>query len=668
MNTTRPHQTGDGSYPKPQRGQQHHVTGSRLTGKSAVPLLRCSTNEQVETSLPDQFASISAFAEKKGMSLLAGVELAGVSGSIRANLDRMVDDVIRRKEAGEHIDVVVFYDQSRFGRSGSSHYQQLEDRLRLAGIELAEADMYVEDRQAQKYMRFFKAEASQMHAMRIAVDSARGQQSALERGQRSHSPKAPYGTDRMYLTHDDKPICVVRRLADGSRLRIDPAGHAEPLRFPPGAPAYRRGSIEKDTLVPGDPEHQRVVIRIFRMHYVDRFGGYKIAGILNDEGVAGPSGGDWTCKAVEAIYKNETYTGIGIANRVKNTLYCHRAPTMPESFEDPTGVRVRGFRPAEDWLEVEYPKLADYLPADLKSLAIQGQQKYQEKIASGKTRDPTRANGRRRHLLSGLMIEKTTGKPMKCVRSGQIKRVYYTLSDRDRRTTPRQDHLYHRIPSEPLHTAVLEEIEALLCGIDGLADMVKKEIRRQYNDVVGDSEARQGLVKQVSLLKKRYASQVGMLGGPDDSVVREVIAATEEQLRLAASRLDEMGCAPELSDSDIDAIAVGVLSNMSELLSTLADGDAALRRVAEHLVGSAVADLETSEVAIELVVPADLLQRRLMGLASCRGSESYRWTHLFEAIPLDCFVVEIPERCAGPCWEPWKPQGCSDCHDQPHAA
>lgn len=668
MNTARPHQIGDGACPKSQRGQQHHATGSRLTGKSAVPLLRCSTNEQVETSLPDQFASISAFAEKKGMSLLPGVELAGVSGSIRANLDRMVDEVIRRKEAGEHIDVVVFYDQSRFGRSGSSHYQQLEDRLRLAGIELAEADMYVEDRQAQKYMRFFKAEASQMHAMRIAVDSARGQQSALERGQRSHSPKAPYGTDRMYLTHDDKPICVVRRRADGSRLRIDPSGQTEPLRFPPGAPAYRRGSIEKDTLVPGDPEHQKVVIRIFRMHYVQRFGGYKIAGILNDEGIAGPTGGEWTAKAVEAIYKNETYTGIGIANRVKNTLYCHRAPTMPESFEDPTGVRVRGFRPAEDWLAVEYPKLADYLPADLKTLAIQGQQRYQEKIASGRTRDPTRANGRRRHLLSGLMIEKTTGKPMKCVRSGQVKRVYYTLSDRDRRTTPRQDHLFRRIPSEPLHTAVLEEIEALLCGIDGLSDMVRTEIRRQYDDVVGDSSARRELTKQLAQLKRRYSSQVGMLGGPDDSVVREAISATEEQLRLTKDRLESMGCAPELTDAEIYAIADGVLSDIGSLLGTLEDGDVALRRVTEQLVGSAVADLDNSEVAIELVVPAELLQRRLMGLASCRGSESYRWTHLFEAISLDRFMVEIPERCAGPCWEPWTPQGCLECDRQDHAA
>ena len=92
---------------------------SRLNGKRAVPLLRCSTMEQSETSIDDQLNSIRAFADRMDMELGEPVRLAGKSGSIKKNLEEMVDQVINRKQGGERIDAVVYFDQSRFGRYGN---------------------------------------------------------------------------------------------------------------------------------------------------------------------------------------------------------------------------------------------------------------------------------------------------------------------------------------------------------------------------------------------------------------------------------------------------------------------------------------------------------------------------------------------------------------------
>lgn len=78
---------------------------SRLNGKRGVPLLRCSTMTQADTSIDDQLNSIETFAKRMDMQLGEPVRLAGKSGSIKKNLDGMVDQVITRKHAGERIGV-----------------------------------------------------------------------------------------------------------------------------------------------------------------------------------------------------------------------------------------------------------------------------------------------------------------------------------------------------------------------------------------------------------------------------------------------------------------------------------------------------------------------------------------------------------------------------------
>ena len=122
---------------------------SRLNGKRAVPMPRCSTMEQADTSIDDQMNSMEYFAEEYDMELADALQLVGKSGSIKANLEAAMDEIIARKRSGERIDVVLFYDQSRFGRSGPLHFGALADRLLDEGIEIAETDAFMEDAKLQ---------------------------------------------------------------------------------------------------------------------------------------------------------------------------------------------------------------------------------------------------------------------------------------------------------------------------------------------------------------------------------------------------------------------------------------------------------------------------------------------------------------------------------------
>lgn len=641
---------------------------SRLNGKRGVPLLRCSTMTQADTSIDDQLNSIEAFAKRMDMQLGEAVRLAGKSGSIKKNLDRMVDAVIARKQSGERIDVVVYFDQSRFGRSGPMHFGHLADRLSNEGIGLAEVDGYIEDKATSDLVRVIKAEAAKRHAMSISESSARGSQSSLQGNRRSHSFRPAYGIDKLYLDPQGNERMIIRRLQDGSSIEIDPATGELGVRYEPGVRAYRKGPLELDTLVSGDPKARDVIIRIFRMHHEDGYGGARIARILNDEDIRSATGKRWYQATINSILRNEVYTGCGYANRISNAIYCNQAPNLPKQIDDADGRLIRGVRPSEDWHLVEYPRLKDYLPADLREKAMASQAEYRERIASGYIKDPKRANGRRKYLLSGLMTERTTGRGLKAIKSGDSNRTYYGINSGPE-VLPSGSFLRRRLPAQPLHRAVLEEIESLLCSLPDLESLIAAAILQQDRDRRGDVGQHDKLLAERDQLRNRYRSQVDMLGGIDDELVRESINKTAGQIQSIDDRLASMNSGPELTEQEVCIITRGVIEDMQGLLERFADeGEPALRSVAEAVVGSAVADLEKSEVDVQFVVPAEFIERRVRGLAERRRSESFRQAPKWEPIPIDAVTIELPERCSKDCWEPFKPSGCDDCRRQRKAA
>lgn len=293
---------------------------------------------------------------------------------------------------------------------------------------------------------------------------------------------------------------------------------------------------------------------------------------------------------------------------------------------------------------------------------------YRERIAAGYISEPRRANGRRKYLLSGLMTEKTTGRELKAIKSGRNGRTYYGMKG-EAETLPSGSFLRRRLPAPPLHRAVLEEIESLLCSLPDLESMITEAILQQDRNRRGNVDQQDRLIAEREQLRNRYRSQVDMLGGIDDGLVRESINKTAGQIQSIDDRLASMNSGPALTEREICEVTKGVIEDMQGLLERFAEeGEPALRSVAEAVVGSAVADLENSEVDIELVVPAAFIERRIRGLAERRRSEAFRQAPKWEPIPIDAVTIELPERCSKDCWEPFKPSGCDDCRRQRNAA
>lgn len=627
---------------------------------------RCSTMEQADTSIDDQMNSMEYFATEYDMELAEPLRLIGKSGSIKANLEAAIDEIIARKRSGERVEVVLIYDQSRFGRSGPLHFGALADRLWSEGIEIAETDAFMEDVNNASMVRMMKAMIAQQTVRGIADNSARGSQQSLREGRRSHAAKGAYGIDRLYTTEADEPICIIRLLADGTRLNLDPQSKEVRLRYEPGKLGFKKEKKDKVTLVPGDPEYQAVVVRIFSMRYEEGLSGTRIARVLNDEGIPSPTGRRWVKCVIDVILLNETYCGFGYANRYSSALYFNQAEGRPEPLAREQGRRIRGIRPESSWYVLEYPQLQDFLPEHLRRAAMAEQESHRGKIKGGRIQDPARRNGRTVHLLSGILVEPTTGQPLIAKRSGD--RIYYMLNGGSERY-PKDSPLRTWLPSGPLHRAVLEELESLVCSLPDLRDRIIKEIQGQDEQRRGGSGEADQLLANLGKLKGRLKSQVRRLGGSDDAIVNDAIDETSKQIRMVEDKLVGMNAGPALTSEQVAAIADGVIADLSTMLKDLAaEGDPALRKLAETMISSATAKLDANEVEFEFAIPAALIERGHVRLAARNGPAPYRQAYKWRPIHLRTVTVEMPMRCGKDCWQPFKPQGCEECRRQRRAA
>src|SRR5262249_9452715 len=106
-----------------------------LIGKRYIALVRCSTDGQKDTSIPDQLALLGAFAEKHQMMRVDDVLLEGVSGSLpgkRTDLDALI---ARKRDANDY-DVLLVQDSTRLTRGGVEHGAKVEYDFAAVGVRI----------------------------------------------------------------------------------------------------------------------------------------------------------------------------------------------------------------------------------------------------------------------------------------------------------------------------------------------------------------------------------------------------------------------------------------------------------------------------------------------------------------------------------------------------
>jgi hypothetical protein len=575
--------------------------------------MRCSTKGQADTSIDDQQRLIRRFAGDNGMVEVDAVRLEGVSGSVPQNLDRVVDSLIRRKTEANDFDVLVVQDTSRFSRAGAGHSAKLRYDLERVGIQVVSALGHAPMGEFGAVKDAMDAVVAKQQAKSIAMGVARGSQSALESGRKAHCSISPFAIDKLYVAEDGRPLHVIRtNYADGTQMRLHPTSGEVLDRYgrnqTSGAPAhYRKQKHERVRLIPGEPAAVEVVRSIYRRYFIDKVGYWTITKELNDRGVPSPTGKGWSLSTVKAIIDNPVYSGRGVANRSTMALYYARAADRPseapKARRTASGRPAQTMRPSSDWVVVEYPELAEFLPADLRLLAAEHHQRILDNLKGGRERFARDKHHGSEFLLKGI-LKTVDGQPMTGQRKGRNGEArYYAVSKAFQ--NPTSDKVARRlVPAEPLEATALYLAKCLILSMPGLRDQIAAEYKAAVRRRAGDGQDREALAAEVRRLDRRIAVALDEFDGEDESAIRVKLAELKASRREAAERLKAMATPAALSDSDVEKFVDAVIAVQVEQAEALRELPAAhLRELLATFIESMTVDLATMKVEMVARIP-----------------------------------------------------------------
>lgn len=585
----------------------------RLHGKRYIALMRCSTKGQADTSIDDQLKLIRRFASDNGMVEVDAVRLEGVSGSVAENLDRVIASLIKKKTEANDFDVLIVQDASRFSRAGAGHSAKLRYDLERVGIQVVSALGHAPIGDFGEVKDALDAVVAKQQAKSIAMGVARGSQSALESGRKAHCSISPFGVDKLYVSEDGRPLHVIRtNYADGTQMRMHPTTGEVLDRYgrnqTSGAPAhYRKQKHERVRLILGEPAAVEVVRSIFRRYFSDRVGYWSIAKHLNDRGVPSPTGKGWSLSTVKAIIENPVYSGRGVANRSTMALYYARAADQPaeatKARRTASGRPAQMMRPSSEWIVVEYPELAEFLPADLRMLAAEHHQRILDDLKSGRERAARDKHHGSDFLLKGI-LKTVDGQSMSGRRKGRHgESRYYAVSKSF--SSPTSDKVARRmVPAEPLEATALYLAKCLILSMPGLRDQIAAEYKAAVRRRAGDGQDREALAAEVRRLDRRIAVALDEFDGEDESAVRAKLAELKAARREAAERLSAMAAPAALSDSDVEKFVDAVIDVQVEQAESLRELPAAhLRELLTTFIESMTVDLATMKVEMVARIP-----------------------------------------------------------------
>jgi DNA invertase Pin-like site-specific DNA recombinase len=258
--------------------------------------LRMSTEHQ-QYSLDNQQATITAYAEKHGFTVVKGYTDGARSGLVlkrRNGLRQLLQDVMNRDAAFR---AILVYDVSRWGRfqdaDEAAHYEFV---CKQAGVPVHYcAEPFVNDGSIQNMlMKALKRTMAGEYSRELGVKVLAGLKRLAMLGFKQGGLPG-YGLRRMLLSADGKPKQL---LAYGERKSL---------------------ATERVILVPGPAEEVGVVRLIFRMFLDDGLAVHAIAVELNRQGIS-YRGSRWTHHTIQQILSHPKYTGCNAFGRTTQKL------------------------------------------------------------------------------------------------------------------------------------------------------------------------------------------------------------------------------------------------------------------------------------------------------------------------------------------------------------
>jgi site-specific DNA recombinase len=266
--------------------------------------------------------------------------------------------------------------------------------------------------------------------------------------------------------------------------------------FSTGGRCFGYATVEEDN--PPDREHPRkrfvveteqaaIVLRVFRL-FAEGHALKKIAGLLNEEGIAAPNDGGrgnkngrgWGHTTIRSMLRNERYVGRFTWNGSKWVRVADRKS------------RRRVKRPEAEWVTREYPELA-IVPS---ALWQHVQARFRRVYATARGRPP--ATGRHVHLVSGLLRCGACGGSMTVV----SRRTKASVS-------------YARFGCTAHYSR-----GAAICA--NALSVSEKKVSRTLIQVLKEKLDRPDVVHRFVTTFRRRTAELRSAGGPSDDVDRRV--------------------------------------------------------------------------------------------------------------------------------------------------
>lgn len=582
--------------------------------KRYICLARASDASEGTSSTEAQIELLRTYGEREGMTFVDQIVLDGVTGSLPGRREDM-SALLERKRQKDDCDVIVLQRLDRLTRSGSAHGFWFEHECARAGLRLVFVGDDIPDGRYANLIKVAKYEAAQEQAFSISQRSTQGAQLALEDGRNVTSSHTPLGCWRLYLTADGKPSHIIADLRDGRQQKLDPETYAviDTYGHIGGGSKghYRKQKNERVLLIPGAPAEVAVVREIFDLHFIQGWGGKRIADLLNRRGVRSARGKAWSQHQVEVIYEQEAYTGRSVGNRVSSAIYHERYAAAPKRVDLNVSVQATAKnipvrqRPRAEWFVQDQPLMADFLDVDVRQQAM----KEHERIwACRHDPDrPKRSTSRHQasdYLLTGLLFAKQDEEPLVGVLCGRVgHKVRYYRHRRGRRGYMKGSVFNRMVPAKALEEAVINLVVKMLMNDDQLRDRLTAFIEDE-SQKAAPAEQLTDLQERRIQIKRRTEFLVAALD-------EETLADAQKELdRLKTERrsLDEQISAIEASaamrsidpSATADAI-IGQLKSMAENIHEIPKF--ALRQLLGTVIGRIMVHMETKAVELQMMVP-----------------------------------------------------------------
>jgi len=416
--------------------------------------------EQDGTSLQTQLEACRKYCQSRGYEIK--YELSEAWSGL--SLERTKLDELRELVRSDRVDAVIVYSLDRFSRD-PVHGVILMQELEKHGVALEAATETVDNSEVGKLVFYIKGYAAKLDAERRRDATGRGKQAMLKNG------KLPQGTG------------------------IGIYGYQWIKEYKKRIPLEREAKIVKrmfDMVAKGDSC-------------------FKVARILNEEGVPTKSGRKWEAPTVSRIVRNAAYMGI--------------------TYFGQTSGKKREKKPKESWYV-----LPDVTPAIISKELFEG---TQTALARSKELHPGKA--KHEYPLSGFAVCGCCGSPLvgSCLRGDY--RYYYCRGTYP--TASRQKICDARyIRAEWLEGVVWEKVKSVLCYPELLLAEISKQTEAEQA-WVSDSTIDQE-IKALNRKLRQYAGQerrlmtAFKLGFTPDVVLDEMNQTKKEkeadQARLAS--------------------------------------------------------------------------------------------------------------------------------------